>query len=188
MKSFGTSLYSKQTPAKAPHEKLVMGVIAVWFVLLAALRFYGLHVDTHSLSGGKNEISPFVIGCVATLNKLVASTLSFGQKGAIACIFQSLVASTLNSALSFSYGIAPQVADPFIWGPRALELFFAAMQFTLCAIFPRTKESEDKAKRFSISSLLVSPSTSQRSRRLLCIGDFGIRLAMEYFCVEFAME
>ena len=71
---------------------------------------------------------------------------------------QSLIGNTLNNSLWTGYGLAPRIRDPFIWGPCAVGLCFCAIQYLLCAIFPRSTESEKVAKRFSITSLLVPES------------------------------
>jgi len=152
---------SQQQPAKAPHEKLVMGLIILWFVTLSVLGFFS-HYDK---SEDKNRLSLLVIGYVVMVNQIFFYGAPLSRINQVVrtrksdCIhFQSLIANTLNSSLWFAYGIAPQVADPFIWGPCALGLLFAAIQFVCCAVFPRTKQSEEEIKRFSITSMLVSQS------------------------------
>ncbi len=156
---------SQKTPAKAPHETLVMVVIVIWFVLFAVLGLFSHHDETPLEEGGKNKIALLVIGYAMTFNKIFFFGAPLGRINTVirtkkcdSLHFLSLVATTLNSSLWFAYGIAPQVADPFIWGPVALGLVFSAIQFTLCAVFPRTKKSQTSAKAFSITSLLVRKS------------------------------
>lgn len=156
---------SQETPAKAPHEQLVMTVIVIWFVILAVLGLFSHHDETPLEEGGKNKIALLVIGYAMTLNKIFFFGAPLGRISTVirtkkcdSLHFPTLVGTTLNSSLWFSYGIAPQVADPFIWGPVALGLVFSAIQFTLCAIFPRTKKSQISTKTFSITSLLVRKS------------------------------
>ncbi len=152
---------SQQHPAKAPHEKLVMGLITLWFVTLCILGFYA-HYDK---SEDGNRIPLLVIGYVVLFNQiffygapLSRINMVIRTKKCDSIHFQSLVANTLNSGLWLAYGIAPQISDPFIWGPCALGLVFAVIQFVCCAIFPRTKISDDEVMRFSITSMLVSQS------------------------------
>lgn len=138
-----------------------MGLLIVWFVTLSVLGFFAHYHNSED----KNRLPLLVIGYVVMLNQIFfyGAPLSrinqvFRSKKCDCIHFQSLVASTLNSGLWFAYGIAPQIADPFIWGPCALGLLFSAIQFVCCVIFPRTKQSEAEIKRFSITSMLVSPS------------------------------
>ena len=150
---------SQQEPAKAPHENLVMGIIILWFCVYVVLGFYSHH-DT---SEDKSKLPLKVIGWVVIINQIFFYGAPLSRINMVVrtkkcdCIhLQSLTANALNCGLWFAYGFA--IGDPFLWAPSGLGLFFSAIQFVLCAIYKRTKKSEDEQNRFSVTSMLVSHS------------------------------
>lgn len=152
------SVTSQQTPAKASHEKMIMGMISLWFVTLSALGFYSHYVPTEE--GGTN-IPQRVVGIMVNIVQVFFYGAPLGRirtvlqtKKCDIIHFNSLIANTLDASLWFCYGLAPQVRDPIIWIPCGLGLLFSVIQFALCAIFPRSKEVEERQKKFSLTTMI----------------------------------
>ena len=152
---------AQQEPAGAEHETLLVGCIAFWLLVFTILFFYSYHDPREN----KNCIPLDVVGYIGIGFQLFFYGAPLARINHVLktrkcdCIhLQSLIGNTLNNALWTGYGLAPTIMDYKIWGPCAAGLVFCAIQFFLCAVFPRSTESEKVAKRFSITSLLV-PST-----------------------------
>ncbi len=177
---------AQQEPAGASHEILLLSCVSFWLVVFCILFFYSYHDPRECLQFIPLE----VIGYIGIGFQLFFYGAPLARIGHVLktkkcdCIhMQSLVGNTLNNSLWTGYGLAPSIRDVKIWGPCAAGLVFCAIQFFLCAIFPRSTESEKVAKRFSISSLLLPSaefSGNQEVRPSSTLGrDIGISEAME---------
>ena len=152
---------AQQSPAGAAHEKLLIGMIGLWTLIFCVLMLYSFHDRRED----RYLIPLQVVGYFAVGVQLFFYGAPLARIGHVLktkkcdCIhMQSLIGNFLNCLLWTGYGLAPQVMDPFIWAPCALGCIFCAIQFFLCAIFPRSSAAEKEAKRFSITSML-EPST-----------------------------
>ena len=147
------SVTSQTTPAKAPHERLIMGTVILWTVVLTVIGFYQHYAtnDNNNDSPGEEVTNSFaqnVVGYVVNLN------LVFYYGAPLSSIFQvlrtkrsntlhgpTMVMNTSNAVFWTAYAVAPQIRDPFIYVPNGLGVVLGATQLALWAIFPKTKGS-----------------------------------------------
>lgn len=160
------NITSQKTPANAPQEYLIMGMIILWTVVLAVLGFYN-HYAPPKNDDGSSDIMVTVIGYVVNIIQIffygaplsrINEVLKTKKSDSIH-IF-SMITNIMNSGFWFAYGIAPQINDPFIYGPCGVGLVFGFVQIVLGVVFPRTNTTGAKEERFSISTFLARSSIS----------------------------
>jgi len=139
---------SQTTPAKTPHERLVMGIVLVWTLVLSAIGFY-----KHYASGSENasKISQSIVGYVVNGNLIFFYGAPLSKIHKVLTTRQSntlhlptMVMNTSNACFWTAYALAPQVNDPFIYIPNGLGVVLGTIQFLLWMVFPRTKEDDDE--------------------------------------------
>jgi hypothetical protein len=151
---------SQKTPAKAPHERLVMAVIFLWAVVLSALGFYSHYAVPKA---DDTPIAQTVVGFVSNILTIFFYGAPLSRINVVITTKKSdilhlptMVTNTLNAAMWFTYGVAPQINDPFIYGSSGVGLMFGIIQFALYLVFPRSKKAEAGGQRFSIVSMVGS--------------------------------
>jgi hypothetical protein len=107
---------AQQEPAKAPHEKLVMSLIILWFLTFTVLGFYCYHAKSEDARKTALLVIDYVVLIVqgffygAPLSRI--STVIRTRK-CDSIHFQSIIANTLNSSLWAAYGIG--ITDPICY-------------------------------------------------------------------------
>lgn len=164
---------SQTTPAKAPHERLIMGTVILWTVVFTVIGFYQYYAtndnDNNNAPVTGEEANSFaqnVVGYVVNLN------LVFFYGAPLSSIFKvirtkrsdtlhgpTMVMNTSNAVFWTAYALAPQIRDPFIYVPNGLGVLLGASQLALWAIFPKTKGSispvDDGKEHTSITTTAI---------------------------------
>jgi solute carrier family 50 (sugar transporter) len=124
------------TPAPAPQERLVMGMVLFWTCIIAIIALFGsgptFSAQTRQLLVGIAVNLNLVFFYAAPLSSIwqVVSTRSCRS-----IHVPTMMTNTLNGAFWCAYGVA--VLDPFIAVPNALGSLLGVVQIILCIIFPR---------------------------------------------------
>lgn len=124
---------SQQTPAPAGQEKLVVGMVLVWLIVISIVSF-GQSFDTNTRQ--------LIVGFVVNANLLFfygapLSTIFtvLKTRNSVSIHIPTMVLNTLNGSFWTAYGFA--VNDPFIFVPNGLGALLGVVQFCLCILFPR---------------------------------------------------
>lgn len=143
---------SQTTPAKTPHERLVMGIVIVWTVVLSTIGFYkhytSLTNDSEQSSNASN-VAQSVVGYVVNFNlvffygaPLSAISRVLRTKRCDTLHVPTMIMNTSNAVFWTSYALAPQINDPFIYVPNGLGVLLGTIQFFLWMVFPKTADEE----------------------------------------------
>ena len=131
---------SQTTPARIPHEQLVMGMIVVWTVVVSSIGFYGHYARTSGTSTTTAEstsstIPQQVVGYVVNVNLVffygaplsaIAHVVRTKQSDTVHV--PTMLTNTCNSIFWTVYAVAPQINDPFIYVPNGLGVVLGAIQ------------------------------------------------------------
>eukprot|EP00536_Pseudo-nitzschia_multiseries_P003002 jgi/Psemu1/184926/e_gw1.43.197.1 len=143
---------SQTTPAKTPHERLVMGMIVLWTVVLTVIGFHDYYTrsdddidndnDNNDNDNDSNSFGQNVVGYVVNAN------LVFFYGAPLSSIFRvvktrsseslhvpTMVLNTCNATFWTAYALA--VRDPFISVPNGLGVVLGATQLALWFVFPK---------------------------------------------------
>ena len=149
---------SQTTPAKTPHERLIMGIIILWTFVLSGIGFYSViittssnaDVDTDDTSSNNNNIPQLIVGYIVNINliffygaPLSAIQTVLKTKYNNTLHVPTMITNTLCSIFWTAYAVAPQINDPFIYVPNGSGVLLGLIQFTLYIIFPRSSSASE---------------------------------------------
>jgi len=160
---------SQTTPAKTPHENLIMGIILLWTLVLSGIGFYGvITMSNGSGSGNGNgnggsvvdtgvdgdtyddSIPQMIVGVVVNINlvffygaPLSAINTVIKTKTSNRLHVPTMITNTMCSIFWTAYAVAPQINDPFIYVPNGLGVVLGVMQFILYIIFPNSNSNKN---------------------------------------------
>jgi hypothetical protein len=160
---------SQNTPAQTPHERLVVGIVILWTLVLSAIGFYKHYALLNSNDEASIErtetVAQSVIGYVVNFNLLFfygapLSTIHTVLKTRRSDTLHvpTMVMNTFNAVFWTAYALAPQINDPFIYVPNGLGAIFGTLQFVLWTVFPKTLSVEKGAPQEGGSSRQDHPS------------------------------
>ena len=149
---------SQTTPAKTPHERLIMGTIILWTFVLSGIGFYSViittssnaDVDTDDTSSNNNNIPQLIVGYIVNINLIffygaplsaIQTVLKTKQNNTLHV--PTMITNTLCSIFWTAYAVAPQINDPFIYVPNGLGVLLGLIQFILYIIFPRSSSASE---------------------------------------------
>ncbi len=132
---------TQQTPAPAPHEKIVLSIVSVW---LAVFCFVAFANDT-VVSQSTKEL---VVGVIVNINLLffygapLSTIYTVLQTRSTASIhFWTMATNTANGAFWTAYGLA--LLDPIILVPNGIGVVLGLIQVVLYVVFPNKKQSDN---------------------------------------------
>lgn len=138
---------SQTTPAKTPHERLVVGMILVWTVVLSAIGFYKHYASS---SDTASDVAQSIVGYVVNGNLIFFYGAPLSKIHAVLKTRQAntlhmptMIMNTSNAIFWTAYALAPQINDPFIYVPNGLGVILGTIQFILWMIFPRTNDKDE---------------------------------------------
>ena len=133
---------SQTTPARIPHEQLVMGMIVVWTVVVSSLGFYGHYAGTSGTSTTTSTIPQQVVGYVVNVNlvffygaPLSAIAHVVRTKQSDTLHVPTMLTNTCNSIFWTVYAVAPQINDPFIYVPNGLGVILGVIQGLVWCVY-----------------------------------------------------
>ena len=139
---------SQTTPAKTPHERLVVGMILVWTVVLSSIGFYKNYAS--SSSDNTSDVAQSIVGYIVNGNLIFFYGAPLSQIHAVLKTRQSnslhlptMVMNTSNAIFWTAYALAPQINDPFIYVPNGLGVILGTIQFILLLMFPRNNQKDE---------------------------------------------
>ena len=138
---------SQTTPARIPHEQLVMGMIVVWTVVVSSIGFYGHYARTSGTSTTTAEstsstIPQQVVGYVVNVNLVffygaplsaIAHVVRTKQSDTVHV--PTMLTNTCNSIFWTVYAVAPQINDPFIYVPNGLGVVLGLIQGLVWVVY-----------------------------------------------------
>lgn len=164
---------SQTTPAPAPHEKLVLGVVTIWTACMALLAF-GQSFDSNTRE--------LIVGSVVNLNLVFfygapLSTIYtvFAQGNSSSIHIRTMVTNTLNGSFWTAYGIA--VLDPFIYVPNGLGAVLGLIQVVLIVLYPRKATKVVEAATETTLPLTLDPETQTLGQQIL---EEGIETPLQF--------
>ena len=136
---FVWDMTARITPAKAPHETLVMGIVILWTAVASIIAFgqNSLSEDTQRLIIGLivNANLVFFYGAPLTTIWIVLKTQNSSSIHRL-----TMMLNTFNGCFWGAYGIAR--SDPFIYVPNFLGVVLGVIQILLTAVFPNRNGRE----------------------------------------------
>jgi solute carrier family 50 (sugar transporter) len=128
---------SQATPAPAPHESIVLGIVVVWVTCIAVVALVGPTV------GMTAETRQWIVGILVNLNlvffygaPLSTIVTVLQTKNSSSIHLWTMMTNTGNGAFWTAYGLA--VHDSFISIPNGLGTLLGIIQMMLCMTVPRT--------------------------------------------------
>ncbi len=144
---------SQTTPAKTPHENLVVGMIVVWTIVLSGIGFY-FHYDSDAERS--ENVSRWVVGYVVNANLIFfyGAPLSkihtvLKTKTSNSLHIPTMIMNTSNAVFWTAYALSPQINDAFIYAPNGLGVVLGTIQFLLWTVFPRKEEEANDTEKDS---------------------------------------
>mmetsp|Transcript_20332 Transcript_20332/g.33659 ORF Transcript_20332/g.33659 Transcript_20332/m.33659 type:complete len:333 (+) Transcript_20332:25-1023(+) len=142
---------TQQTPAPAPHEKVVLGMIFIWTVILCLIALADFESRTREL----------IIGICVNINLFFfygapLSTIFtvLKERNSASIHIWTMATNTANGSFWTAYGIA--VLDPFIYIPNGLGAMLGVVQIILSVLFPRKHHIQDGADPNISSTMMVA--------------------------------
>jgi hypothetical protein len=140
---------SQTTPAKTPHERLIMGIIVLWTLVVSGIGFYSVittssnaDVDTDDTSSNNSNIPQLIVGYIVNAPlSAIQTVLKTKQNNTLHV--PTMITNTLCSIFWTAYAVAPQINDPFIYVPNGLGVLLGLIQFILYLIFPRSSSTPE---------------------------------------------
>jgi solute carrier family 50 protein (sugar transporter) len=133
---------SQTSPAPAPHETMVLGIILIWTVCVSFISF------VHSFD---DRARVLIVGCLVNLNlvffygaPLSTTYTVLSDKKSDSIHIPTMITNTLSASFWTAYGLA--VEDPFIYVPNGLGALLGVVQIILCVLFPRSNSSRRKSE------------------------------------------
>jgi len=147
---------SQTKPARTPHERLVMGIILVWTIVLSLIGFLGHYKkdseETTTNNNGESDttsttstmdVAQLIVGYVVNFNlvffygaPLSAITQVLNTKRNNTLHVPTMITNTSCALFWTAYAVAPHINDPFIYVPNGLGVILGIIQFVLWTIFP----------------------------------------------------
>jgi len=147
---------SQTKPARTPHERLVMGIILVWTIVLSLIGFLGHYKKDNeetTTNNGEGEtttttittmdLAQLIVGYVVNFNlvffygaPLSAITQVLKTKRNNTLHVPTMITNTSCAIFWTAYAIAPHINDPFIYVPNGLGVILGIIQFVLWTVFP----------------------------------------------------
>jgi solute carrier family 50 (sugar transporter) len=128
---------SQATPAPAPHESIVLGIVMIWVTCIAVIALVGptigMTADTRQLIVGLLVNFNLVFFYGAPLSTIVTVLQT---KNSSSIHLWTMMTNTGNGAFWTAYGLA--VHDSFISIPNGLGTLLGVIQIILCMTVPRT--------------------------------------------------
>jgi solute carrier family 50 protein (sugar transporter) len=128
---------SQATPAPAPHEHLILGMVLIWMCCVSVIAFANaLSLETKRYIVGivVNVILVFFYGApLSTILKILH------ERNTASLHIPTMILNTLNGIFWTAYGVA--VNDYFLIVPNALGAGLGGIQIVLCCLFPRSSSS-----------------------------------------------
>ncbi len=144
---------SQTTPAKTPHERLVVGIILVWTVVLSAIGFYKNYASSNS--DNTSDVAQSIVGYIVNGNLIFFYGAPLSEIHDVLKTRQSktlhlptMVMNTSNAIFWTAYALAPQINDAFIYVPNGLGVILGTIQFILFLMFPRNKQKDETGQEF----------------------------------------
>lgn len=150
---------SQHKPIPAPHERLVVGLVAVWaaVISLVALASDMLNLDTRVM----------IVGLTVNLNLLFfygapLSTITqvLKTRSSASIHVPTMITNTASATFWCLYGTA--VMNLFIAIPNAIGVILGAVQIVLYVIFPRKTEDLDSTVK-SIDETMTSTTKEAKT-------------------------
>jgi len=154
---------SQTKPARTPHERLVMGIILIWTIVLSLIGFLGHYninnndsdenttnngdTTTTTTTGGTTtiDLAQMIVGYVVNFNlvffygaPLSAINQVIKTKRNNTLHVPTMITNTSCAIFWTAYAVAPQINDPFIYVPNGLGVLLGIIQFVLWTVFPTT--------------------------------------------------
>lgn len=130
---------AQHEPVPVPHERLVLGIVFYWTVVIATITF-----GKEALGQDKQEA---IVGIAVNLNLvfLYGAPLStivtvLKERNSATIHIPTIVTLTANGVFWFAFGLA--VIDLYIIVPNGLGAILGVIQMILCVIFPRKKKGD----------------------------------------------
>ena len=143
---------SQTTPAKAPHDHLVVGMVIVWSLVLAGIGFFAAPG-----SGNADGPGQTVVGYVVNLNLIFfygAPLTAIGRvlrsQRSDSLHVPTMMTNTSNATFWTAYAIA--INDPFIYVPNGLGVVLGVIQLVLNVIFPKSARPTSAAVTTTVPS------------------------------------
>jgi hypothetical protein len=128
---------AQTTAAPAPHEKMVMGAVIIWTVIISIIALVNMTQLAREL----------IVGVCVNVNLLffygaplfsIAKVLK--ERNSASIHIWTMVTNTANGCFWTAYGFAVQ--DPFIYVPNGLGALLGFAQVILVVLFPRNTQDE----------------------------------------------
>ena len=128
---------AQTTAAPAPHEKMVMGAVIIWTVIISIIALVNMTQLAREL----------IVGVCVNVNLLffygaplfsIAKVLK--ERNSASIYIWTMVTNTANGCFWTAYGFAVQ--DPFIYVPNGLGALLGFAQVILVVLFPRNTQDE----------------------------------------------
>lgn len=129
---------SQSSPAPAPHEKIVVGMVAFWTMLISLI----------SLTNFTPRTDELIVGVCVNINLFffygapLSTILTVLKERDSSSIHKwTMITNTVNGAFWTAYGIA--VMDPFIYVPNGIGSLLGVVQMVMVVLFPRKAAKDD---------------------------------------------
>ena len=128
---------AQTTAAPAPHEKMVMGAVIIWTVIISIIALVNMTQLAREL----------IVGVCVNVNLLffygaplfsIAKVLK--ERNSASIYIWTMVTNTANGCFWTAYGFAVQ--DPFIYVPNGLGALLGFAQVILVVLFPRKPQDD----------------------------------------------
>jgi solute carrier family 50 protein (sugar transporter) len=130
---------SQTTPAPAPHETMVMGIVLIWTACISLICF---------AQAFDSQTRVWIVGGLVNLNLVFfyGAPLStiwtvLQERNSVSIHLPTMITNTLNGSFWTAYGLA--VLDPFIYVPNGLGAALGVVQTVLILVFPRKSSLPD---------------------------------------------
>ena len=123
---------SQQTPAPAPHEKLVVAMVTLYLIVISIILFGSFGPSTDQLIVGSVVIGNLLFFYGAPLSTIFRVLKT---QNSASIHIPTMVTNTLNGTFWAAYGFA--VKDHFVSVPNGIGALLGVIQFFLCFVFPR---------------------------------------------------
>jgi solute carrier family 50 (sugar transporter) len=128
---------SQATPAPAPHESIVLGIVMIWVTCIAVIALVGPTI------GMTADTRQWIVGLLVNFNlvffygaPLSTIVTVLQTKNSSSIHLWTMMTNTGNGAFWTAYGLA--VHDSFISIPNGLGALLGVIQIILCMTVPRT--------------------------------------------------
>jgi solute carrier family 50 protein (sugar transporter) len=145
---------TQQTPAPAPHEKVVIGIIIIWTVIVSMIALVDFDARTRELIVGIAVNINLFFFYGAPLSTIVTV---LKERNSASIHLWTMTTNTMNGAFWTAYGIA--VLDAFIYVPNGIGALLGVVQIVLIVLFPRkhhTEELQNDNQHDSVNHIMMA--------------------------------